>query len=83
MSEISTYHVELTYFKTSGKYYSDGEFEASVDLALWEIFDLVQSKLDNGNLPGLVHGAKEFYVLINVPNHPYNHPHLCIPTGNL
>jgi hypothetical protein len=29
-------------------------------------------------LPGLVPGAEMSFVLIDVPTHPHNHPHICV-----
>lgn len=75
MEECRKYKVELTYFRESGKYYCHGEYEAP-DVPLYHIWSQVMRMKDNGNLPGLVRGANEFHVLINVPGHPHDHPHL-------
>lgn len=67
--------VKLTYFKQSGKYYSDGSFDT--DKASWpEIFDEVKRLIDQKTLPGLVRGHSDFIVLMDVPDHPHNHPAL-------
>ena len=70
--------VNLDYFKESGKWYSEGSFETN-RTELYEIFADVQHMLDAGTLPGLINGHSSFYVLIDVPDHKHNHPHLCIP----
>jgi len=69
------YTVNLTYFKNSGKYYSEGSYESRFE-QLWEIFMEVSNMLDMSKLPGLAPGHSYFIVLIDVPNHPHNHPHL-------
>lgn len=32
-----------------------------------------------GTRSGLVDGTNEFYALVEVPEHPHNHPYLIIP----
>lgn len=72
------YLVRLTYFKKSGKYYSEGEY-ISHHLHLLDIFREVRCMVeDTKKLPGLVDGAVEFHVLIDVPNHPHSHPALIV-----
>ena len=69
--------VKLTYFKPSGKFYSDGGYETQ-EKGLWEIWNEVESMLVRGYLPDMVVGAREFILLVEVPEHPHNHPHLII-----
>lgn len=69
--------VNLVYFKHSGKYYSDAQYFTGEE-DLWMIWNEVEEKLIDGKLPGLVDGAREFIVSVDVPEHPYNHPHLII-----
>lgn len=69
--------VKLTYFKPSGKYYSNGEYETTKE-HMFDIFDEVNDLLTNKKLPGLVEGHSLFNVLIDVPRHPNNHPHLVL-----
>lgn len=82
--------VKLTYFKPSGKYYSDGVFETDTtptqkqfDLGinikpLYQIWEEVERMRDvTGNLPDLCDGCgKEFDILVEVPDHPHAHPHI-------
>lgn len=70
--------VNLTYFKRTGKYYTDGSFDIREDASLSEIWDLVRLMKISGELPGLVKGATEFIISIDVPDHPHNHPHLIL-----
>ena len=56
--------VKLTYFKVSGKYYSEGEFETKNTLH-WDIVEEVRKLKGDGKLPGLVDGATEFIIYIN------------------
>jgi hypothetical protein len=68
--------VKLTYFKQGGKYYSDGEFSVDQSIMLTDVWGLVARMRDRGELPGLVEGATEFNILVNVPGHPHEHPRL-------
>lgn len=83
--------VVLRYFKPSGKWYADGEYETSVpevDLvhpagqrgpALYQIWQEVEQLKNAKRLPGLREGHSDFTVLIDVPDHPHRHP--CIIFG--
>ena len=66
--------VLLTYFKPGGKYYSDGEMTAPIGTPLYEIFQEVGHMKAAGQLPGI--NGKDWHVLIRVPDHPHDHPHL-------
>ncbi len=70
--------VELTYFKTGGKYYSEGTYETEYP-DLFDVWSEVRDLLKVGMLPGLCDGAKDFIVLINAPEHEHNHPRLVLP----
>lgn len=70
--------VNLTYYKQTGKYYTEGSYETG-KVCLFEIFNEVRQKVQDRILPGLVEGCSEFIVGIDVPNHPHNHPRLIIP----
>lgn len=75
------YKVELTYFQASGKYYTDGEYESSCEY-LFDIWDEVAKMRDERRLPGLRLDHSPFIVLVNVPDHPHDHPHLIgVPNG--
>lgn len=69
------YTVKLTYFKRGGKYYSEGEYETQIE-HLFEIFDEVRELLWSKQLPGLMVGHSDFITLIEVPDHPNDHPRL-------
>ena len=73
--------VHLTYFKWTGKYYDEAEYEVPDNTSLLDIWDEVEKWQSNGTLPGLVcspNGYKEFYILVDVPGHPHNVLHLII-----
>lgn len=75
------WNVKLTYFKfdhQSGKYYAEGEFDSNKD-HLFEIWEQVREMLNEKRLPGLVENHSAFYVLAEVPGHPFEHPHLLVP----
>jgi hypothetical protein len=48
--------VTLTYFKPSGKYYCDGEYESILDLD-FEIYEEVRTLRYHKHLPGLSSGT--------------------------
>jgi len=71
--------VNLTYFKRSGKYYSTGCYHDVENKGLSDIWQEVKNRRDAGLLPGLSSGDhSEFIVLIDVPDHPHNHPRLLV-----
>lgn len=67
--------VMLTYFKWSGKYYGQGEYE-TIEEDMFDIAKEVEAKLINRTLPGLIKNHSLFNVLINIPDHPRNYPML-------
>ena len=69
--------VKLTYFKPSGKYYSEGSYTTNRG-QLFDIWDEVKKMQEELDLPGLVPGHSEFIISVDVPNHPYRHPHLIL-----
>lgn len=72
--------VQLMYFKATGKMYTGGEYETKKE-HLYEIWREVRVKMNTGSLPGLVKGCTEFIVHVEVPEHPYNGPHIIFPPG--
>ena len=76
-----TQKVKLTYFKDSGKYYSEGEFEVDDPNQMYEIFRLVRNLQQQKRLPGLVDGATFNYIYVEAPGHEHDHPALIIADG--
>lgn len=70
--------VKLTYFKASGKYYSEGEYKTKLT-GLYSIFSETRELMRTGKPPGLADGVPEFYVLVDVPRHQHRHPYLITP----
>ena len=69
--------VNLTYFKDTGKYYSEGSYLTKVtDLnKIWnDVIQMARMK----RLPDLVKDHSDFIILINVPDHPNDHPKLIL-----
>jgi hypothetical protein len=58
----------LTYFKASGKYYSQGQLEVSNADRPWEIYEHVRQLLQTRNLPGLIPGHSNFTVHVHIPD---------------
>lgn len=76
---IQTLRVKLTYFKKNGKFYDEGSFEVLNSIPLHTVWNRVREMRENGRLPGLVEGAgREFMILVNVPGHPHEHPHIIV-----
>lgn len=69
--------VKLTYFKISGKYYSESSYITHNE-HLFQIWNEVEQKLSIARLPGLMVGHSPFHVLVDVPKHPHQHPHLIL-----
>lgn len=69
--------VQLTYFKDTGKFYSEGSYETD-KAPLYEIWDEVREMIKQGTRPGLAKGCHEFHTLINVPGHVHEHPRLIL-----
>lgn len=65
--------VELTYFKKSGKYYTDGSY-ITQKKEVFEIHDEVREMKKNKELPGII--GNEFTVHIDIPEHQDNVPRL-------
>lgn len=69
--------VKLTYFKKSGKYYSNSRYTTHKE-QLFEIWDEVKKLQEEKNLPGLLPGHSDFIISVDVPEHPHRHPHLIL-----
>jgi len=69
--------VVLQYFRESGKWYSEGEYNTDKK-HLFDIWEEVLSMVRTKRLPGLVEDHSDYYVLIDVPQHPHRHPHLIV-----
>jgi len=69
--------VKLNYFRETGKWYSEGEYDTE-RILLFEIFEEVKQLRDTKKLPGLMEGHSFYFVLIDVPEHEHNYPHLVI-----
>lgn len=75
--------VKLTYFKRRGKFYDEGTFEVDSTTPLWEIWDMVKKMHKDGELPGLVSGARFPFIFVNVPGHYAEHPWLFVDQEGL
>lgn len=67
--------VKLSYFKEGGKWYGGGEYTSNEE-HLFGIFNEVKNMRDLRTLPGLIKEHGYYFVLIDVPSHPHNHPRL-------
>lgn len=69
--------VKLTYFKRTGKFYSEGEYETECE-HMYQIFREVRQLWEARRLPGLCENHSDFIVLIGVPDHEHDYPHLIV-----
>lgn len=53
--------IELTYFKSTGKFYSTGFVEVSPVVDYYHFLKWLRGQQEAGNLPG-VHSGKEFFI---------------------
>jgi hypothetical protein len=75
--------VKLTYFKRWGKFYGEGEFEVDSTTPLWKVWDMVKKMHKDGELPGLISGARYPFIHVNVPGHYAEHHWLFVDQGGL
>lgn len=68
--------VKISYFRPSGKWYTEAEYVTDSEL-MHHIYDECATLWKANRLPGVVHSS-EYHVLINVPEHVYNVPHLLV-----
>ena len=74
-----SYKITLTYFKSSGKYYTTGIYYTS-EKDMWGVFDEVKDKQARGFLPDLVEGGgREFLIHVDASEHPNGYPALIRP----
>lgn len=74
-----TLFVRLTYFKKSGKFCDESTFEVLESTPLHTVWEQVREMRENGKLPGLIDGVgRELMVLVNVPGHQHEHPHIIV-----
>jgi len=70
--------VDLTYFKPSGKYYGEGQYETK-EPVLYKIWEEVDDMQRQRQLPGLIAGSHGWIISIDVPDHEHRHPRLRMP----
>ncbi|MEX6316150.1 hypothetical protein AB6G19_23415 [Providencia manganoxydans] len=67
---MATATLKLTYFKPSGKYYSEGEIEVDSSTDWNTCIELVRFRFEGACLPGLVTGLRiTLYMLIATTIH--------------
>jgi hypothetical protein len=74
----ATIKVKLTYFKPSGKYYGEGDYQTEKK-SFWEIVEEVYTKLLSGDNPGLIDSAvmrNDFTTTIGVEDEVLGIPHV-------
>ncbi len=69
--------VRITYYKHSGKWYSEGFYETKKEF-IYEIYDEVRLMLLSGKRPGLVDGFDHFHVVVDCPDSETNVPQLML-----
>ncbi|KLN95699.1 hypothetical protein [Moellerella wisconsensis] len=66
--------LKLTYFKASGKYYSEGELKVDKNLDWGVCLELVDFHFRGACLPGLNKGSSGFIVHVTSEDHPKAFP---------
>jgi hypothetical protein len=56
--------VKLQYFKQSGKYYAEGEFETD-EVQAYHVHEQVRQMQELGTLPGLAAGCREYDIYVD------------------
>jgi len=73
---MKKYKIQLQYFKKSGKYYTDGEYETEKEF-MWEISDEIKEmKATRENLPGI--GGTDWIIHVDSKDHPNAYPILIL-----
>jgi len=67
--------IKLTYFKRSGKYYTEGSYYSEKEY-MYQIFEEVAELKENLQLPGLSSGDWEGIIHIYSDTHPNAYPGL-------
>jgi hypothetical protein len=71
--------VKLTYFKESGKYYTDEIYETDKEM-MYDVYDEVRQMQREGKLPGLIEGCgQEFIILVTSEGVKHDVPQLIFP----
>lgn len=70
--------VTLTYFKPCGTFYCSATVKVRFQ-ALYLIWEEIVNLQADGKWPGLTEGPHDYITLVEVGEHPHNHPHLIIP----
>jgi len=65
--------IKVTYFKPSGKYYSEGEYETKQE-QMHLVFDEFKAMLERGERPGLCDGHSDFTAILDCSKHPLGYP---------
>lgn len=74
------YKIQITYFKSSGKFYTNDEYETEKK-TMFEVCDEVRQMNRDGKLPGLV-GGWQYDILVDSKDHPLAVPCLLKPAAN-
>jgi hypothetical protein len=75
-----TCKVKFTYFKASGKFYTDGYLEVLSTDSWSEIMDKARSRNFGKEMPGLSSKGDDFFFTIESEEHPRAYPAMYYPT---
>ena len=76
---MSKYHVQLLYFRATGRYVASGQFSTEL-IKLNDIWEEVHELRRMGQLPGLrPNSGRELLILVDVMDHPRHEPYLAVP----
>lgn len=63
--------VKISYFKESGKFYTNSSIGYPDDKGFYDIVENIRMFARRGTLPGLVEGCKEFDILVQIGELPH------------
>ena len=73
--------INLLYFKSSGKFYTECWFDMAFDPDnphMFQVIDRIKNMFQNGDYPGLASSKNDFIVYVNSPDYEYNVPSIII-----
>ena len=74
-----SHRIKLTYFKPSGKYYTDGEYQTE-RAQWWDVIDEIKEMRRGGKLPGFCEGGGKWSIIhVDGDDHPGGYPVLIMP----
>jgi len=72
--------VKITYYKYTGKFYTEEEIDMEDGLEINEVWNRVKKMMEDGKWPGLTEGNNHyFFTTIDAPDAENSHPRMIVP----